>query len=235
MSSLWAHFVNFCHRFERCLFPSRAQERNRHQWEAKWSRGDFAPQWSDRGVAPEIVEAVKTGWLPPRGTVLDIGCGLAEIAAWFAERDYSVVAFDIAKSAIEKARAMHSHLSSPPEYMVLDICAGQPPNRQYSILIDRGCLHQIPSEEIQHYVRNVSAVAASDARFLLFTKAFRDGQPFGDPAEKTRHAEWVGKAFAGVFAIERVAETYLDRYRGKDPSNALPGLVFWLRRTPAAS
>jgi SAM-dependent methyltransferase len=231
MRSPWAHFVNFCHKAERFLFPPRARERNREQWEAEWSRDDFAPQWGNRGVAPEIVEAVKTGWLPAQGTVLDIGCGLGEIAAWFSEHGYRAVAVDIAESAVAKGRKMHSHLSRPPEYLALDICAEQPPNRQYNILIDRGCLHQIPSEEIPNYVRNIAAVAAPDARLLLFMKAFRDGQPFGDPSEKARYGEWVSKVFAGVFVSDRVAETYLDRYQGKYPSCALPGLVCWLRRT----
>jgi hypothetical protein len=128
---------------------------------------------------------------------------------------------------------MHKYLSSPPEFITLDICAGQPSNRQYKILIDRGCLHQIPQEEISNYVRNITHVAAPDARMLLFVKAFRDGQPFGDLAERQRKIAWGSKAFAGVFAIERVSETYLDRYHGRDPQNALPGLVFWLTRTSA--
>jgi hypothetical protein len=44
----------------------------------------------------------------------------------------------------------------------------------------------------------------------------------------------VSKAFEGGFAIERVAETYLDQHQGKNPASALPGLVFWLTRTSAA-
>jgi cyclopropane fatty-acyl-phospholipid synthase-like methyltransferase len=189
MRSLAAYFTNFCLGLGRRLFPSHARERNRQQWEARWSRNDFAAEWSNRGVAPEIVEAVETGWLPAQGTVLDIGCGLGEIAAWFAERGYAAVGFDIAESAVNKAREMHRHLSSPPEYLVLDICAGQPPDRQYNILVDRGCLHQIPREEIPNYVRNIVAVARTGARMLLFVKAFRDGQRFGDPSEKERHVD----------------------------------------------
>lgn len=184
-------------------------------------------------MSPEIVEAMETGWLPAHGAVLDIGCGLGEVAAWFSERAYTTVAIDISKSAVRKGRMKHKHLSSPPELIVLDICAARPPDRQYGILIDRGCLHQIPREEIPNYVRNVAQVAGPSARMLLFVKAFRNGQPFGDLAERQRQISWVSKAFAGVFTFERVSETYLDRHQGRDPDTALPGLVFWLTRIPA--
>jgi SAM-dependent methyltransferase len=232
MRSSSANSTNSRRGFLERLFPSR-QEKKRRLWETQWSQDDFAPKWADRGMPPEILEAVQTGWLPAQGAVLDIGCGLGEIAAWFAERGYKAVAFDIAESAASKGREMHKHLPSPPEYMALDICAEKPPDRQYNILIDRGCLHQIAPEEMPKYVRNIAAVSAPDARFLLFVKAFRDGRPFGDPAEKARLIEWATRIFAGIFTIEKIAETYMDRQHGKDPAKALPGLVFWLARNPA--
>jgi SAM-dependent methyltransferase len=228
------NFRELCRGLLRRLFPSFIQQLRQPDWEAIWRRDDFAPKWSNRGVSPEIREAVETGWLPADGAVLDIGCGLGEVAAWFSERAYTTVAIDIAESAVRKGRTMHKHLSSPPEFIVLDICAGQPPDRQYKIIIDRGCLHQIPREEISNYVRNITHVAAPDARMLLFIKAFREGQTFGDLTEIRRQTAWVTKAFTGVFTIARVAETYLDRYQGRNPQNALPGLVFWLTRTSAA-
>lgn len=214
------------------LFPARARVRNQRRWEAAWSQDKYAPPWSDRGIAPEIVEAVRTGWLPPKGSVLDIGCGLGEIAAWFAERGYKSVAFDISESAVRKGRELHKHLPSPPEYLALDINAAQPPDLQYDILVDRGCFHQISPVEIPNCVRNLAAVCAPDARLLLFVAAFRNGIAFGDPAERRRKVKWVENAFAGVFNIEKTAETYLDRDHGRNPSNVLPGLVFWMRRIP---
>jgi cyclopropane fatty-acyl-phospholipid synthase-like methyltransferase len=199
-----------------------------NEWEAKWASEDFQPRWGNRGVAPEIEQAVAEGWLPASGPVLDIGCGLGDIAVWFARRGYPTLGFDIAESAAQKAREAHAPLLPQLEFMALDACRGPIPDRQYKILIDRGCLHTIPQESVHDYVRTIRSVSAPDARMLLFIRAFRTGRPYADPAETRMLASWVAEAFAGNFAISRHAPTYMDRYAGTQPRHALPGLVFWL-------
>jgi hypothetical protein len=44
---------------------------------------------------------------------------------------------------LDRAAARHGHLSAPIEYAI-DLCTRTLPNRTFEILIDRGCLHQIP-------------------------------------------------------------------------------------------
>ena len=217
------------------LSRHRTRAQNKRWWEEKWSRDDYAPKWGNRGISPEIVEAVETGWFPAEGTALDIGCGLGEIAAWFVQRGYAAVGFDIAESAIRKARDMHKHMPLQPLYVTRDISADAPPNRQYNILVDRGCLHQIPENLIPSYVRNITAVAAPDARLLLFAKAYRKDIPYGDAAERQKQVDWVRAALDGVFTIERHADTYVDDHHGKDTANALPAIVFWMKRTPTTT
>lgn len=63
---------------------------------------------------------------------------------------------------------------------------------------------------------------------LLFLKAFREGQEYGDPLETKRGLDEVTAAFLGHFAIERFQPTYLDPWHGSCPEKALPGLVFWM-------
>lgn len=202
-------------------------------WEARWAADDFSPKWANRGVSPEIVDAVKSGWLPSVGPVLDIGCGLGEIAAWFGGQGYEALGFDIAASAIRRAQDKHAPLPSNLEFMALDACRGPIPNRQYRILIDRGCLQTIPPKRVVSFTRNIASVAPPGARMLLFMKAFRHGRPFGDPWETDLHVTFVRNAYAGKFEVERYAPTYMkrhgeDRPGGTQPAVSLPGLVFWL-------
>jgi SAM-dependent methyltransferase len=198
------------------------------EWEARWASRDFRPRWGDRGVALEIEQAVAEGWLPSSGHVLDIGCGLGEIAAWFARRGYPTLGFDLSESAAQRAREAHAPLPPHLEFMALDACRGPIPDRQYRILIDRGCLHTIPPQFVPGYVRTIRSVSAPDARMLLFVRAFRGGRSFGNRAETRMKAQLVAAAFAGSFAVVRHAATYMDRYAGGQSQHTLPGLVFWL-------
>jgi SAM-dependent methyltransferase len=197
-------------------------------WERRWASDSFSPKWAHRGVSPEIADAVNTGWFPAGAPVLDIGCGLGEVAAWFAKRGHATLGFDVAPTAIVRARELHSPLPPNLDLMVLDAIREPLPNRQFRILIDRGCLHTISPSFVAAYTRNVASVAAPGARMLLFIKAFRHGKPFGDPAETEMHVDIIRNAYAGRFNVVRHAPTNLNGGGGTQPRQHLPGLVFWL-------
>jgi SAM-dependent methyltransferase len=198
----------------------------RAEWDQKWTSSSPG-RWAGRPVPAEVIEAVASGWLPGSGRVIDLGCGTAEIAAWFAERGYQATAVDIARAALDRAAARHRGL--PIEFIALDLCTGTLPDRSFDILIDRGCLHQIPREMVPDYVRNIASFAAPSARMILFAKAFRRGRPFGDSEELGRHSDLIRRIFAGRFELERSRAAYLNPGNPADP---LPGIAYWLTRSP---
>ena len=202
-------------------------------WEAKWSRDDFDPRWGGRGVAPEIESAMADGWLPAKGTMLDVGCGLAEISAWFAVRGYRCVAMDISRAAVTRAASMHRDSSSCIEFVAGDICSTRPPGGSFDVIVDRGCLHQLRHDELPNYVASISAVASDRAKMLLFVKAFRGGIALDDPDERRRKIRWIQRAFSDEFCITNVTTTFLDRFHGTDEHRRMPGLVFWMVRSTA--
>jgi hypothetical protein len=67
---------------------------------------------------------------------------------------------------------------------------------------------------------------------LLYMKAFREGEPFGDEDHTRRRAGWVRTLFAGRFAIESHRPVYMNKGGVPDPDHPLPGLLFRLTRTP---
>jgi SAM-dependent methyltransferase len=196
------------------------------QWDAKWASESFAPKWANRRIPREVVEAVASGWLPAGGRVLDIGCGLAEIATWFAECNYDATAIDISPRAVQKAKQRQRALRRPITFLALDLCTASLPAERFDILIDRGCLHQIPANLVDDFVGNVCAMAGPNAKLMLFMKAFRDGRPFGDEDEMKTRGEWVRRSFEGKLVLERFAQTSLSG----DPAEPLPGMVFWLSK-----
>lgn len=209
-----------------------ARARKRHVWEKRWSRDDFSPAWGGRAISREVEEAVNEGWLPAEGPVLDIGCGLGDISAWFAQRGYRTLGFDIAPSAVERARKRWAHMETPPEFHLLDACIMSPPDWQYKILIDRGCFHQIPKNDRGKFLANILRVSAPDARMMLYIRAFRHGIPFGDPERRHMKEGMVRDTFCPSFEIERIENVYIDKQRGAVLEKALPGMAFWLIRKP---
>jgi SAM-dependent methyltransferase len=198
-------------------------------WGTRWDTPGFDPVWANRGISPEIVTAIDSGWLPERGRVLDIGCGFGDVAAWFAQRGYDTTGVDYPE-AICKAREKHAELEPRANFLALDICDTLPCGMQFDIFIDRGCLHGIPGLLIDNYVRNISMLASHDAKMLLFIRAFRQGSAFGDESETSLHADRIKRIFSGLFSIESQSPTYLNISGTYDAQNPLPGLVFRLKR-----
>ncbi len=197
------------------------------EWQRKWAAATPS-RWINRPPPKEVVEAVESGWLPASGTMVDLGCGAAEIAAWFAERGYRATGVDVAPAAVEQAAKRHAGLGDSIEFFAVDLCTETVPDRSFDILVDRGCLHQFPESLVGDYVRNIASMASPGARMMVFSKAFREGNPFGDPEETEHWTEWTRRAFEGHFELERAAPTYLNPENDRDP---LPGMAFWLIRT----
>lgn len=210
--------------------PLVRRYRNKVVWDEKWRDQNFKAPWLNRGVSPEIIAAVDDGWLPPGASALDIGCGEGEVAAWMASRGFNSVGVDIAPSAIARARSTFSEIPGCLAYFAVDVCSQSPPDRQYRVLIDRGCFHQIPSADRPDFVHHLLAVSAPDARLLLLCRAYRDGIPMGDETERRTVTKAVEKVFSGGFRIVRSADTYLDPFGGKDRDRAMGGIVFWMER-----
>jgi SAM-dependent methyltransferase len=212
------------------LFSALRGWRRRAYWESRWGRPDYTACWLDRGVSPEVVTAVDEGWFPPGTAALDAGCGRGEVAAWLAERGFQSLGVDISPSAIAQAETLHGDGGGRLEFRVLDACAEPLPASRFHVVVDRGCFHQIHARDVPAYVHNLANATVPGGRLMLFVRAFRDGEPFGDPEHVRQHRERVVAAFGANFELLDVAATWLDAHRGKDPERAYGGLVFRLVR-----
>ena len=56
-------------------------------------------QWLRQRVRERV-----TQWVPEEGHILDVGCGTADDAIWFALQGHSVIATDLSEAMLEKAR-----------------------------------------------------------------------------------------------------------------------------------
>jgi SAM-dependent methyltransferase len=115
----------------------------------------------------------------PTGTALELGCGTGDSSIYLAQHGWQVTGVDFVPTALEKARAKARAANATVDFVHADVRqlrqAGITGPLQ--LIVDNGCLHNMNDDDRDSYVREVSAVAAPDARLLIV--AFIPGGRFG--------------------------------------------------------
>ena len=131
----------------------------------------FVP-WDGHPLAKSLQDLVEGDRALAPGTALDLGCGTGDNSIYLAN-----------KAAVIFVRADVTRLSS------------EGVESNFGLIVDNGCLHGMSPEDRDAYVREVTAVAAPDARLLLveFVTGRSYGVPGIDPDEVKQRfaADWM--------------------------------------------
>jgi SAM-dependent methyltransferase len=152
----------------------------------------FTP-WDGHPIAENLQDMVEgTSHQPPlpAGSALDLGCGTGDSSIYLAQHGWKVTGVDFVPKALDKARAKAGAAGLSINFVNADVThlsqAGI--GADFPLIVDNGCLHNMSDSDRDAYVREVSAVAAPDARLLIV--AFLPGGRFGvrgvEPAEMER-------------------------------------------------
>ncbi|OMC47797.1 class I SAM-dependent methyltransferase [Mycobacterium sp. IS-1264] len=126
----------------------------------------------------------------PAGRALELGCGTGDTSIYLAQRGWKITAVDFVTKALDKARAKAGAADASVDFVRADVThlSQEGVGANFELIVDNGCLHNMSDADRDAYVREVSAVAAPDARLLIV--AFRPGGRFGvrgiEPAEMER-------------------------------------------------
>jgi cyclopropane fatty-acyl-phospholipid synthase-like methyltransferase len=116
----------------------------------------------------------------PAGRVIDIGCGTGDTAIYLARHGWQVTAVDISAKALDQARAKATAHHVQVNFVRADatrladaagIVGG------FDLVVDTGCLHGMNDDDRDRYLRELTEIAAPDARLLIL--AFITGGQFG--------------------------------------------------------
>jgi SAM-dependent methyltransferase len=174
----------------------------------------FLP-WDGHPLAKSLQDLVEgDGALGP-GAALDLGCGTGDSSIYLAKNGWRVTGVDFVAKAVDKARAKAEANKVEVKFVRADVTrlSSEGIGSTFGLIVDTGCLHGMSSEDRDAYVREITAVAAPDARLLLveFVPGGNIGVPGIDPDEVKRRfaADWT--------LLSSGSESALDR-NGKDPA-----------------
>jgi SAM-dependent methyltransferase len=168
----------------------------------------FTP-WDGHPLAQSLRNLVEGNGLPalPAGAALELGCGTGDTSIYLAKQGWQVTAVDFVPAALEKARAKAG--AENVNFVHADVRqlrqAGF--SGPFQLIVDNGCLHNMNDDDRDAYVREVSAVAAPDARLLIV--AFIPGGRFG--VRGIGHAEMQRRFASGWTLLSSGSEQELDR------------------------
>jgi SAM-dependent methyltransferase len=173
----------------------------------------FVP-WDGHPLANSLRDLIEDAALPP-GKALDIGCGTGDNAIYLAKHGWQVTGVDFVARALDKARAKAAANKVDITFARADATrlGSEGIGTDFTLIVDNGCLHGMSDEDRSAYVREVTTVAAPQARLLLveFIRGGSFAVPGIDPAEVQRRfaADWT--------PLSSGSEPQMD-HNGKDPA-----------------
>jgi cyclopropane fatty-acyl-phospholipid synthase-like methyltransferase len=174
----------------------------------------FVP-WDGHPLATSLQELIDgDGALAP-GTALDLGCGTGDSSIYLAEHGWQVTGVDFVAKAVHKARAKAEANRVTATFTRADVTrlSSEGVGSNFGLIIDNGCLHGMSPEDRDAYAREVTALAAPDARLLLveFVTGASYGVPGIDPDE-------VKQLFAADWMLLSSGDEPALDHNGKNPA-----------------
>lgn len=137
----------------------------------------FTP-WDGHPQSAMLRKLIEQGGLAP-GSALDVGCGTGDSSIYLARHGWQVTGVDFTPKALEKARTKAHAAGVTVDFVQADVTrlTGAGLGAGFELIVDNGCLHNMGDADRDAYVREVSAVAAPEAR--LYIVAFVPGGRMG--------------------------------------------------------
>jgi SAM-dependent methyltransferase len=110
--------------------------------------------WHLSRPSPELIAALGDGWLPPRGRVLDVGCGLGTETGYLASAGWQAAGIDLSETALARAAAGYGDAA----FLRADVRRLPFQPHCFDAAVDRGCFHYLPPGDRLRYAGELGRV-----------------------------------------------------------------------------
>ena len=123
------------------------------------------PPW-DTGVSPpELIQFLQSA---PTGKALDMGCGTGTNLVNMASYGWQVVGIDLAWISVIKSRTKLNQAGVRGRVIHGDVSAGVHPGKEFDLVLDIGCYHDLRPRERSAYQANLANWLKPGGYFLLY-------------------------------------------------------------------
>lgn len=133
---------------------------------------DTLPPYSIGEPQPELAAIIDQGRV--RSDVLDAGCGHAALSLALAAQGHTVVGLDISPFAVAAATATAAERGlTTVTFAEADLTEFSGYDGRFNTVMDSGCLHSLPVDRRQSYLRSIHRAAAPGARLFILAFSIR--------------------------------------------------------------
>lgn len=123
------------------------------------------PPW-DTGISPpELIKIIEE---KDPGRALDLGCGTGTNLLTLAEHGWEVAGVDLALLSVIKARRKLRKAGMSAEIFQGNVATPFLPNRQFDLVLDIGCFHNLSPEGREQYRQNLQRWLVPGSIYLIY-------------------------------------------------------------------
>jgi SAM-dependent methyltransferase len=112
--------------------------------------------------------------IPPASSILELGCGWGQDAAFFAGQGHSVSATDFSEVVIERSRGYNGNVPNL-RFLVMDTAQEFPfADGSFDVVYAHQSLHYFPDDVTRHVLREIHRVLRRDGLLLFSCKSVHD-------------------------------------------------------------
>jgi SAM-dependent methyltransferase len=143
------------------------------------------------------------------GPILDVGCGTGDNSLYLAGLGLDVVGIDLARAAIDKARAKATErvTTGTVEFLMWDALSVGKIGREFRTAIDCGLFHCLAPEQRADYAAGLRAAVSPGGHAYLLCWSARN--PLGFGPERIRKSD-IRAAFRSGWSVESIEEESLE-------------------------
>ncbi|NQU25409.1 MAG: class I SAM-dependent methyltransferase [Candidatus Nealsonbacteria bacterium] len=167
------------------------------RWDRYYRDGRMPPWNNNLPAAPALQEAVEKETIKPCRVVV-LGCGSGSNAIFLAKKGFDVTAVDVAPSALGIAMADAQKAKVKVRWVLANVLA-LPDLRQFDLIFDRGCYHNVRYVDAAGFVASLKQLSRPGTRCFVLS-CNRDNAPgvreqtMRDDFTETFDFEWIRPA-----------------------------------------